>query len=124
MTSLRETMIERFDGLCVRALFGWRYLWVEMLELAGFDAAAADERIDLALLQANHSPESVRGQLAFVDQSVQRARGQSQRGRCFFGGEPIAVCLSHDNHNNTISSPLSTYRDYQMAPTAFEGARP
>ena len=52
MTSLRETLNERFDGLCVGALFRWRYLWVEMLELAGFDATAADERIDLALLQA------------------------------------------------------------------------
>ena len=101
---------EWFDDLCVRSLIGWRHFWVEMLEFAGFDAAIPDERIDLVLLQADNSTKPVRRQLAFVDQPVERAWGESQRGRCFFSGEPITVCLSHDNHRNTISNPLSIYR--------------
>ena len=110
MTSPRQGLNAWIDELCVSALFGWRNLWVEMLKLAGLDATVADERIDFALLQSNHPAESVRGQLPFIDQSVERPRGQSQRGRRFFGGEPIAICLRHDIHRNTISGPLSPYR--------------
>ena len=110
MTAQRQGLSAWIDQLCVSALFGWRNLWVEVLELAGLDTAIANERVDFALLQADYSPKSVCGQLPFIDQPVERPRGQSQRGRRFFGGEPIAICLRHDVHRNTISGPLSPYR--------------
>ena len=100
-------MKHQLNDLRLGSLFGWRDLRVQMLELAGFDSATTYERVDLALLQANYSAEPVRRQLAFVDQPVQRSWGKPQSTRRFFGAEPIAVCLSHDDQGNTLSAPLS-----------------
>ena len=52
---------------------GARRLGVEVLERAGFDATALDERVDFLLLQSDHSPEAVGGKQSFVDEPVERA---------------------------------------------------
>ena len=118
------SVADRVDDLCVRGLIGWSDFWVQVLEFTGLDAAAANERVNFALLEANYSPEPVRRQLTFVDQSVERAWGKSQRGRCFFGGKPIAVCLSHVDHRNTISAPLSLITGVMDSDRSHEGVRP
>lgn len=44
-----------------------------MLEGAGRDAAGLDERIDVVLLEADDATEAVAGDLALIDEAVQRA---------------------------------------------------
>ena len=101
--------------LCLGGLLVWSCLWVEMFEFARFDAAVVDEGVDLGLLQANHSAEAVRGELAFVDQSVERAGRQAQRRSGFLGGQPVSIGLRHTDQRNTISASLSRFENEQKA---------
>lgn len=87
-------------------------LGIQVLEFARFDTALSDEVIDLALLEPDDAPESIRRKLTLVDEPVQRARCQTERGRRFFGRKPVAVCLCHTNQHNTISTPLSISRPF------------
>lgn len=51
------------------------------LQRAGSDAAGIDELLDLGLLEADDPAESVRRELALVDEAVQRARRDAQAAR-------------------------------------------
>ena len=53
-----------------------------MLERAGLDAAGLDEHIDFVRLQTDDPAEAIGRELAFVDESIERARGDAEpRGR-------------------------------------------
>ena len=94
--------------------FGRRSFRIQMLELAGFDFALTDEVVDLVLLETDNATKSVRGQLPFVNQSIERSRRQTQRCRCLFRGEPITICLSHRAQDSGISTPLGHFRCNSM----------
>ncbi len=94
----------------VQRLFGGDSLWVQMLQLAWRDLTLGNKRVDLALLEANNSTKPIRGQLTFVDEPVERAGRESQRGGRFFSGQPIAVCRCHRQQYNTLSMLLTTFR--------------
>ena len=87
-----------------------RSLGVEVLKFPRFDLALANEGVDLGLLQPDNAAETVRRELAFVDQPVQRSWGEPQRRCGFLGRKPVTVCLCHTNQHNTISTPLGISR--------------
>lgn len=86
-----------------------RRVRVQMLESPRLDPTVADERIDLTLLEPNHSAEPIGRQLTFVDEPVQRPRRQSERRRRLFGREPISIGLRHADQVNTLSNHLNTF---------------
>ena len=94
--------------------FSRRSLGIQMLELAGFDFALTDKVVDLVLLETDNATKSVRGQLPFVNQSIERARCQTQRYRSLFRREPITICLSHRTQDSSISTPLGHFRCNSM----------
>ena len=51
--------------------FSRRSLGIQMLELAGFNFALTDKVVDLVLLETDNATKSVRGQLPFVNQSIE-----------------------------------------------------
>jgi hypothetical protein len=76
---------------------------VEVFELTGLDLGAADEVVHLALLQPDDATELVRGDLALVDQPVQRPGRDTQPTGGFLGAEPLDLahagsscrCVTH-----------------------------
>ena len=94
-------------------LVGGRFdsLGIQVLELTGCDLTLRNERIDLTLLQPDYSAEPVRGQLPLIDQSIERARREAQGRSRLFRGQPVTVCRSHGVHANTLSTPLSHFRE-------------
>ncbi len=85
-------------------------LGIEMFEFAWSYATFGNKRIHFALLQPDNSPESVCRQLAFIDQSIQRPRGQAQSCGRFFGRKPVTVCRSHRSKRSTLLHPLSHFQ--------------
>ncbi len=90
------------DSLVVGTDLG---LGVEMFEGSGLDTSGTDERVDLGFLQADHSPELVGRNVAFVDELVQRAQRDTQTSGSFGGAEPANFTLRHVCH--VISSSVS-----------------
>lgn len=78
---------------------------VKMLEGSGLDASGTNERVDLGLLQSDDPPELVGGNVAFVDELVQRSQRDAQTAGGFGGAEPANFTLRHVCH--VISSSVS-----------------
>ena len=101
-----------------------RSLGIEVLKFPRFDLALANEGVDLGLLQPNNAAETVRRELAFIDQPVQRSWGKPQRRCRFLGRKPVTVCLCHTNQHNTISTPLGISRMFMptrpVSPSGWE----
>lgn len=100
------------DGL---ALVGDGGLGIQVLEFTGRDLTFRNERIDLALLQADNTPKPVRRQLAFIDEPIERPRRKTKRRCGFFGRQPVSVSRGHAQHYislplNTLSTPLNTFQ--------------
>jgi hypothetical protein len=99
----------------VHSLFSGRLvspddLGIQVFERARLDPTPTDELVDLGLLQADDPAESIRGQMPFVDQAVQRPRCEAERRSSFFGGQPIAVGLRHVEQPSNISGPFTWSR--------------
>ena len=73
-----------------------------MLEAARRDAGLLDEGHDVTFLQADHTPELVRREVALVDHAIQRARVDAQVVGNLGGAHP-PYWVRHARYLNTVS---------------------
>jgi len=55
-----------------------------------------NEQFDIASFHSDHAPESIRGQTAFVDEPVERARLHAEIVRDFSGTHPTIRVIHHE----------------------------
>src|SRR3954452_20060516 len=61
---------------------------IEVLESAGLNPTAVDETVDFVFFEPNYSPEAIGGDVALIDESVQRSRRDPQPLRRVGGAQP------------------------------------
>lgn len=110
MIATRSLQISRPVGLGLRGRVSRGSLGIQVFQGSRLDSAVSHKDVDLGLLEPNHSAKSVRRQLPFVDQTVERSWSETKGRSRLLRGEPVTVRGSHDNKHNTLSAPLSLSR--------------